>query len=37
MFGPAGAAQLQNALRVLRVLHVLLGFLLKRKIAAPGQ
>jgi hypothetical protein len=37
MFGPAGAAQLQNALRLLRVLHVLLGFLLKRKIAAPGQ
>jgi hypothetical protein len=37
MLGPAAAAQLQNDLRVLRVLHVLLGFLLKRKIAAPGQ
>jgi hypothetical protein len=37
MFGPAGATQLQNDLRILRLLHVLLGFLLKRKIAAPGQ
>jgi hypothetical protein len=37
MFGPAGAAQLQDDLRILRVLHVLLGFLLKRQIAAPGQ
>jgi len=37
MFGPAAAAQLQNDLRVLRILHVLLGFLLKRKLAAPGQ
>jgi hypothetical protein len=37
MFGSAGAAQLQNGLRLLWVLHVLLGFLLKRKIAAPGQ
>ena len=36
MFGSFAAAQLQDDLRVLRILHVLLGFLLKRKIAAPG-
>jgi len=37
MFGSFAAAQLQDDLRVLRILHVLLGFLLKRKIAASGQ
>jgi hypothetical protein len=37
MFGSAGAAEVQDDLHVLRVLHVLLGFLLTRKLAAPGQ
>jgi hypothetical protein len=37
MFGSTGAAEVQDDLHVLRVLHVLLGFLLTRKLAAAGQ
>jgi hypothetical protein len=37
MLGSIGAAEVQVDLHLLRVLHVLLGFLLTRKLAASGQ